>query len=245
LTRTPVRLLQLLDAVASDLKAIATGNSSAQAAERYRDNREELEEGLAVHGIPSPFPWEDIVQWRGAYQRISSTYKGRREHVEALAAPVREQLERLAAGAAPSDSGPASPDWPELESRITELRQELTSSPTLDVYQDVGRRAREILIELGQLVYQPEMLPVGKETPQKANAKARLDYAAGALMGGSGSVRKDWRRLVEAAWDLQQSLTHSGSADFVSAFAAVQATMLLVRCFEQAVRKADAASSQP
>ncbi|MEU4484320.1 hypothetical protein AB0H94_05395 [Streptomyces purpurascens] len=239
MTRTPVELLQLLDAVANDLRAIATGTSSAQAPERYQDNREELDEGLAAHGIPSPFPWKDLAQWRGAYPSISKTYEGRREHIEARAAPVRKQLERLAAGAGPSDSGPASPDWPELASRITELRQELTSSPTLDVYQDVGRRAREILIELGQLVYRPEMLPVGAETPQEANAKARLDYAATALMGGSGSVRKDWRRLINAAWDLQQSLTHSGSADFISAFAAVQATMLLVWCFEQAVRKCD------
>ncbi|WP_411574870.1 hypothetical protein [Streptomyces fradiae] len=245
MTRTPVELLQLLDAVASDLKAIATGTPSAQAAERYRDNREELDRGLATYGIHPPFPWEDLAQWRGAYPSVSKTYEGRREHIDTRASPVREQLERLAAGAAPSDSGPAGPDWPELESRITELRLELTSKPTPDVYQDVGRRAREILIELGQLVYRPEMLAVGAETPQKGNAKARLDYAAAALMGGSGTARKEWRRLINATWDLQQSLTHSGSADFVSAFAAVQATLLLVRCFEQAVRKADAVSSRP
>jgi hypothetical protein len=45
-------------------------------------------------------------------------------------------------------------------------------------------------------------------------------------------MREELRRLVRAAWDLSQKLTH-GRLGSIEAFAAAQATVLLVRTLQQ------------
>jgi len=50
----------------------------------------------------------------------------------------------------------------------------------------------------------------------------------------SGHSHEHWRKLIRAAWDLANVITHSGSGNRVDAFAAVQIVVFLVRTFEQA-----------
>jgi len=164
---------------------------------------------------------------------VSAKYGGRRAYIDQLASPAYERLERLINGVAATDPGPAMTTWPTLEQRLAGLHNELRVATSLDDFQDIGRRAREILIELAGLVYRPSMLPEAETAQPKAgDAKARLSHAASALMAGSN--HEDWRRLIRAAWDLANTITHSSSIGQVDAFTAVQATVLLVRCFEQA-----------
>ncbi|MGR6318890.1 hypothetical protein Q2K19_31540 [Micromonospora soli] len=136
--------------------------------------------------------------------------------------------------------GPPAPSWPDLEQRLAGLQAELAAATALDDLQDVGRRARELLIDLATLVYKDDLLPQNEPEQRKgADAKARLSFAARTLMPGSSHER--WRTFIRAAWDLASTITHSSSINRADAFAAVQATVLLVRCFERTVIEAGVA----
>jgi hypothetical protein len=238
---TPAELVQLLDLQAALLIAVATGGPRIpEVNEEYQQRRRMLNTGLSRFGIEAPFPWRDLWGWYGTWQ-TQATYAARRAYISDLAAPAYEKLESLVAGKAATDPGPATANWPDLEQRLTDLHREFQAADSLDDLQDVGRRAREILIDLAELVHRPDMLPPDQSEPPKAgDAKTRLAHAAAALM--SGRSHDDWRKLIRAAWDLANTITHSGSINRVDAFAAVQATVLLVRSFELATQTATSAN---
>jgi hypothetical protein len=233
---TPAELIELLDLQAALLKTVATGGPRINVVNaEYQRRRRALNAGLKRRGISPPFPWTDLWGWHGVWKDQSATYDGRRAYISQRAAPAYEQLEQLMAGAAATDPGPTTTGWPDLEQRLTGLHSELQAAGSLDDLQDVGRRAREILIDLADLAYRPDMLPTGQhDQPKAADAKTRLAHAAAALM--SGHSHEDWRKLIRAAWDLANMVTHSASIDQVDAFTSVQATVLLVRTFEQATK---------
>ena len=233
--RTAEDLLRLVDLQASLLISVATGGPRIEHANGdYQRRRGVLNAGLMRLGVESPFPWRDLWGWHGTWKDVSATYAGRRKYINDLAEPVRKRLEQVAAGLAATDTGPSVIGWPELEKRLGGLHAELLAASSIDDLQDVGRRAREIHIDLASLVYRDEMLPASEfEQPKAADAKNRLFHAAVCLM--PGSTHEHWRSLIRSAWDLANKITHSDGINRVDAFAAVQATVLLVRCFEQAV----------
>jgi hypothetical protein len=131
-------------------------------------------------------------------------------------------------------------DWGEdtidgVEHRLGGLKARLESAKTLDDYQDVGRRAREILIALARLVPAEDMLPVGKEPPGASDAKERLDLYFERRFGGKAN--EEMRRFMKAAVALANSVTHSGDTSEVHAFAVAQATLLIVRVMARLERQ--------
>ena len=121
-------------------------------------------------------------------------------------------------------------DWVDLDRRLAELGKEFVSSMSCDDLQDVGRRAREVLLDCGRLIADPDLVPFDEQPPKAGDGKAWLnlfltEYA-------SGPARGELRRLVRDAWDLAQKVTH-GDLDQVDAFAAAQATVLVVRTIQQ------------
>jgi len=95
--------------------------------------------------------------------------------------------------------------------------------------QDVGRRAREILIDCSRLLADPSLVPAGQPFPKAAVAKTWLDLFLAAR--ASGSNRDELRRFIRAAWDLAQTVTH-GDIERVEAIAAAPATVLVVRTLQ-------------
>lgn len=124
--------------------------------------------------------------------------------------------------------------WAALESRITGLMKEYENADSLDGYQDVARRSREILIDAVNLVYEPSMCPAGEDQPQGANAKRRFELILACKVGGRSN--KDLRGWFNATWDLVQSTTHSGSAARAAAFASGQSALTLARMLHVLLR---------
>lgn len=73
-------------------------------------------------------------------------------------------------------------------------------------------------------------MPAGQEPPQAANAKAWLDLFLASRAAGRSHA--ELRKFIPAAWDLAQKVTHGGIGR-VDAYAAAQATVLVVRTLQQ------------
>ncbi|MGY1858270.1 hypothetical protein [Modestobacter sp. SYSU DS0290] len=232
-TSTAAGLLELLDAQAALLVDIATGGSRIDDVNaRYKRRRRLLDGALRTRAVPTPFPFEDLWAWRGYWQAQElSTYQSRRQRVAELSRPAREALEALEAGAQVSDPGAGgSPTWAELDQRVAGIVAELARAQSRDDLQDVGRRCREVLIAAAKLLADPALLPTGAEAPKAADAKAWLDLFLAAH--AAGRTHRELRAFVPVAWDLAQKVTH-GDIERVDAYAAAQATVLVVRVLQQ------------
>lgn len=226
--RTDEQLIELVEDQRDLLIAVATGTSiTAELDGEYTRRRRTIAAELERRQISNPLRWPDLRQfWASVAAPAMTTYRQRREHIHGLVGPLIERLERSRSGAAVEDWGETHDDWAELDQRIDALRRELVGGEELDDWQDVGRRAREILIDLANLLYRSEMAPENEEPPQGSNAKAKLNAYLNARVPGPQNA--ELRAAIRSAWDLANKVTH-GSVTRHHAFAAAQATLMVVR----------------
>lgn len=81
-----------------------------------------------------------------------------------------------------------------LEGRLSGLRNEMDHASTLDHYQDVGRRGREVIIDVVDLVFTADMVPDGHAQPKTSDAKTRFGYIIQTY--ASGSSYAELRKLM-------------------------------------------------
>jgi hypothetical protein len=224
-------VLDLLNNQAGLLTSVSTRGPMIQDVNKtYVRRRRKLNAALRARGIPPPFPYGDLWEWHGHYSQELGNYASRRRHISALATPARDALENALDEAQVSDPGSAgAPTWAGLDARVEGVANELRSATSRDDLQDVGRRCREILIDAAKLLADPSLVPQDCEPPKAGDAKAWLELF---LQGhASGRDRSSLRALIRPAWDLAQRVTH-GDIDRVDAYAAAQATILIVRTLQ-------------
>jgi hypothetical protein len=237
-------LIEELELQAALLTAVATGGEDfrlKRVQRQYRDRRRRLVDALEQRGLAYPFPWQDLPQWYG-YWRAKGlrTYHQREVTIQELVDPTIEALEHQRSGLRVTDPGSGPLTWENLDTRVDELIDELDGAISRDDLQDVGRRSREILIDCAKLLADPSLVPTGQAPPKAADAKAWLDLFLTAY--ASESHRDELRRLIRAAWNLAQTVTH-GDAERVEAFAAAQSTVLIVRTLQALAADQEAAPS--
>ncbi len=225
-------LVQELENQAALLAAVATGGPRIEKVQaEHQRRRQRLVRALERRGLQYPFPWPDLWQWYGHWSTQLPSYASRRAHIRDLLAPVLEALERQQSGLTVVDPRAAAmPTWADLDGRLAGLAAELADAASRDDLQDVGRRAREVMIDCARLLADQALVPHGQAPPKVAHAKAWLDLFLAAR--AAGPSREELRRLVRDAWDLAQKVTH-GDLGRVDAFAAAQATVLVVRTLQE------------
>jgi hypothetical protein len=231
-------LMQEIENQAALLIAVATGGPQiATVQAEYQRRRQRLVRALERRGLQYPFPWHDLWQWYGHWSANLKGYGSRRAHIRQLVAPVLEALERQRSGLGVVDPrGAAIPTWADLDGRVAGLATELADAASRADLQDVGRRAREVMIDCARLLADPALVADDQPSPKAADAKAWLDLFLAAR--AAGPTRDELRRLVRAAWDLAQKVTH-GDLGHVDAFAAAQATVLVVRTLQELALRGD------
>ena len=223
-------LILELERQASLLIAVATGGPRIDDVQReYQYRRIRLVEALQSRGLDYPFPWQDLWQWYGDWSANLADYQPRRARIRNLVAPVIAALGRQRSGLTVRDPGSGPVTWGELDVRLAGLAAELERAVSRDDLQDVGRRAREILIDCARLLADPSLVPAGQTPPKAGDAKAWLDLFL--VARASGRHRDELRRFIRVAWELAQTVTHS-DIERVEAFAAAQATVLVVRTLQ-------------
>ena len=231
--RAEDQALELLAEQKALLISVATGGPQIQEVEGdYKKRRQHLVDLLGNLSLRYPFPWRSLWDWHGAWKSAGfPTYASRRKHISDLARNTEEALEKSRAGGDISDWGAPNNSWLKLEERLDGLKAELQGASSLDDLQDVGRRCREILIDAAGLACSAELLGSEKDPPKDGDAKRKIEIFLDSRAGGSGHV--ELRKLVRTTWDLANAVTHSSSAGRVDAFAAAQATVMLVRILHE------------
>jgi hypothetical protein len=116
--------------------------------------------------------------------------------------------------------------WDAVGERLAELASRLESARSLDDFQDVGRRSREIVADAAELVFSDEHVPAGEEVPNPRDAKRVIDNYVAAHRA---DMREELRKVVRDALALMNAATHSGTATLLDAVSAAQSAILIVR----------------
>lgn len=231
-------LRRLLQAQANTIVTVGTGGERIQNVDaRWQRDTRTLNANFRRLGLQQPFPWDGLWDWYGFYSQNLGTYQERRAHVRELTQVALAELDEVEARGGVHDpaANDDTPSWENLNGRIAGLVEEYSTARDRDDWQDVGRRSREILIDFGKLIADPDIVPEGEEAPRGANAKAWFDLFLAVY--ASGSDKSELRSTMRAVWDLAQKVTHGDIAD-VDAFAAAQATVMVVRTAQKLQRDA-------
>lgn len=223
-------LRQLVEVQRDTAMAVATGSPMDTHRSIYSQQRTKLRAALQTRGLDDPFPWPSIdVVW--SWAKHWSTYAERRAEISKAAATLLDKLDDLERSGKVDDWGGGPSEWAQLEERLAGLRDEMDNATTLDHFQDVGRRGREILIDVVALMFAVDMVQDNQEQPTAGDAKARFDLVVEAYAPGSSS--EELRGMMRAAWRLTNHVTHAASVTRVDAFSAAQATVLIVRTLSE------------
>lgn len=110
----------------------------------------------------------------------------------------------------------------------------------IEDFQAIGVQCREILIELGNHIYEPFMAGE-EEPPQASNFKKKAELCV--KYHCSGQSQKEYRgiikKLTEAIWDLASKITHSRSSTHYDVSSCVSLCIPLVSVYINICQKSD------
>jgi hypothetical protein len=177
--------------------------------------------------VPATFWWaeghEALTQnWKAGY---FETWIESRIHLKAYGVSfLRSQIEALV----PHQPMPSFPargptGWKRADRALEKAHAQVLEAQHEEDYQAVGHLCREIIISLGEAVYDPAIhSPSDGAKISKADAAGMIEaFLATAAAGGS---KEDIRRHARAALDLTNNLQHKRTADFRTAALCLEAT---------------------
>lgn len=215
------------------MMAVATGGPRIDGENPgYQKRRRAISRGLRDLHIKDPNPHGDLWQWYGHWSSELPGYPPRRQYISELFESTLSRLRDLLDGQGLDDplEGDAPVDWPHLEVRLDELKSRLAAAQSLDDRQDVGRRAREIIIDAVNLTFDESMVAEG-DIPKAADAVARFAWIVRARM--SGKSNEKLRAVCKSNWQLAQRVTHNAGATELEAWLTAQVTVVLVRTLQR------------
>lgn len=127
---------------------------------------------------------------------------------------------------------------PTLFRKLKNISALIDKAIEIEDFQAIGVQCREILIELGNSIYTPEMAG-DEEQPQASNFKKKAELFIKFYMSGSGNseYRSIIKKMTEGTWDYACKITHSQTATFYEVSTCVSLTISLVSMYENVRQK--------
>lgn len=127
---------------------------------------------------------------------------------------------------------------PQIFRKLKSVAMLIDTAKEIEDFQSIGVQCREILIELGNRIFQPEMAG-SNEQPQASNFKKNAElfiqfYLTGAENSDYRSIIK---KLTESTWEYACKITHSSTATFYEASTCVMLCTSLVGVYENIMQK--------
>lgn len=127
---------------------------------------------------------------------------------------------------------------PQLFRRLKNVAALIDTATEIEDFQTVGVQCREILIELGNHIYEP-MMAGSEAQPQASNFKRKCELFIRFYLGGSDNsdYRNIIKRITEGTWDYANKMTHSRGATRYEVSTCVTLCISLVCVYENIVQK--------
>lgn len=219
------RLLPEILTQRNEMIAVASGSRRIDDAnDYYCARRSRIAAGLKALGMDDPNPHGDLWDWYRKWKADFPSYAERRQYVHALYQPV---IERLIAAPPPAVPPREPTGWERVDRALEKAQVRLGQARHEEDYQAVGLLCPEIIISLGQAVYDPtaHTTPDGV-TPSPTDGGRMIEaFLATAAAGGTNeNLRKHARASLQVAVELQ----HKRTADFRGAALCLEATSSVV-----------------
>jgi hypothetical protein len=208
------------------LISVATGGSRIQDVDDYyRARRKRINRALTERGIEDPNPFVNLWDWYRKWKAEFSTYAERRRYIRSLFAPT---LAALQEPAQPQPLGKREPTgWERVDRAVAKARSQLDKAQHEEDYQTVGLLCREVLISLGQAVFDPSTHHTDDGvSPSPTDGKRMLD--AFLLTAVAGSSNEAHRKHAKAGLALAVELQHRRTASAIDAELCLEATSSIV-----------------
>lgn len=127
---------------------------------------------------------------------------------------------------------------PQLLRKLRSIATQIDLATEIEDFQSIGVQSREILIELGNYIYDSHMAG-DQEQPQASNFKKKAELTIQFYLNGSDNAdyRSMIKKLTEATWDYANKITHSSSATYYEASTCVSLCISLVCFYENVLQK--------
>jgi hypothetical protein len=191
---------------------VATGGARINDVDDYFKARQKrIDRQLRARGLSNPVEFASLWDWYSHWNDTGmDSYRDRRRYVYDLFRPT---IEAVVGSVAPPPSAPRPPTgWERVDRGIVKARQQLAEAQHEEDYQGIGLLCREILISLGQAVFDPEVhQTVDGVDASDTDAKRQLEAFLAAAVPGSSN--ETVRRHAKAAVALALELQHRRTAD--------------------------------
>jgi hypothetical protein len=220
-------LLSEIQAQKALMTAVATGGPRmADVDDEYKTRRAQISAALAEVGLSDPVPFDSLWDWHAHWSKELDSYRSRREYLSKLFAPLIASVRGKPGTPAPPLFTPTT-GWTAVDDGQLQLRALLGRARLVTQFQSVGLHCRELLITLGQTVYDSTRHPAADgQAVSATDAKRMLEAYISAELRGSSN--EELRRHARAAFDLANALQHRRTATFRDAALCAEATASII-----------------
>ena len=127
---------------------------------------------------------------------------------------------------------------PVLFRKLRNISEQIEHAKEIEDFQAIGVQCREILIELGNAIYDPAMAGQ-EEQPQKSNFKKKAEFFTRFYLNDSDSsdYRSYIKKITEATWDYANKITHSQNTTVYEASTCIALIISLISLYENIQHK--------
>ncbi|TBG52556.1 hypothetical protein [Rhizobium leguminosarum] len=194
--------------------AVATGQQQIQEVDDYYNARQfRLTEGCAAAGIKYENPHASLWDWYNFWKAQGwETWSERRNYVRTLfSGPVASAVGRVHNPSPVTEREPTG--WERVDRSLGKAKAQFLSASTEEEWQTIGLLGREVLISLGQAVYDREFHGETDEDGKRiGSTDARRQLFAWLHHQMSGGDNKEIRAHIKASIDLAVHLQHRRTA---------------------------------
>lgn len=202
--------------------AVATRGMTIQNVnDYYKARHKRITKALSEMSIAHPNPHTDLWDFYRAWKDTMGSWAERRRYVNNLYEPLIDQLIELELPDAVEIPEPTG--WERVDRAISKAKAQLSSAKHEEDFQHVGLLCREVLISLGQAVYDPTVhSSVDGIQPSPTDAGRTIEAFIAHVAAGSSN--ENVRRHVRTSLKLAVELQHGRNADFRDAALCLEAT---------------------
>lgn len=190
----------------------------------YRARRRRIADGLKTLGIDDPNPHGDLWDWYQKWKADFPSYADRRHYVNTM---YEQLVDRLIESPPPAVPPREPTGWERVDRTLVNAQDLLARASHEEDFQGVGLLCREVIISVGQAVYDP-IIHKSPDSVVPSDTDGNRMIGAFIATAAAGGSNEDLRRHARASLQLAVSLQHKRTADFRSAALCLEATSSVV-----------------